>query len=96
MFALWLILLRRLNCSERGVGPPSDGCVWVYERDRVTRYSLAHRLYQGDNGRVVGYDNAHDGHQRQYKGRVEPVDFVSFADIKERFEQDWIAMRNEK
>ena len=72
--------------------------VWVDERGRITRYNLAyinHRLHCGDNGRVVGYDNAHDGHHRHYKEKVEPVDFVSFEDIEERFEQDWIALRNE-
>lgn len=73
--------------------------VWVDERGRVTRYNLAyinHRLHRGDNGRVVGYDNAHDGHHRHYRGQVEPVEFVSFEDIEERFEQDWIALRNEE
>jgi len=42
----------------------------------------------------VGYDNAHDGHHRHYFGVVEPVTFVSFEDIEERFEQDWIILRD--
>ena len=44
---------------------------------RVTRYNLAyinHSVHAGDNGRVIGYDNAHDGHHRHYFGKVEPVD----------------------
>ena len=72
--------------------------VWVDGRGVVTRYNLAyinHRLHQSDNGRVVGYDNAHDGHHRHYFGQVEPVYFVSFEDIEKLFEQDWIALRNE-
>jgi hypothetical protein len=71
--------------------------VWVNERGMVTRYNLTyinHRLYQGDNGRVVGYDNAHDGHHRHYFGQVTPVDFVSFEDIEGRFEHDWTALRS--
>ena len=72
--------------------------VWVDSiTGKVTRYNLAyinHNLYAGDNGRVVGYDNAHDGHHRHYFGVVEPVDFVSFEDIEERFEQDWIILKD--
>ncbi len=72
--------------------------IWVDEvTGRVNRYNLAyinHSLHAGDNGRVVGYDNAHDGHHRHFFGKVEPMDFVSFEDIEERFEQDWIALRD--
>lgn len=66
---------------------------------KVTRYNLAyinHSLYAGGNGRVIGCDNAHDGHHRHYFGEVEPMDFVSFEDIEERFEQYWISQRNSK
>ena len=72
--------------------------IWVDSvTGKITRYNLAyinHNLHAGDNGRVVGYDNAHDGHHRHYFGVVEPVDFVSFEDIEERFEQDWIISRD--
>ena len=72
--------------------------IWVdLVTGKVTRYNLAyinHRLYAGDNGRVVGYDNAHDGHHRHYFGVVEPGDFVSFEDIEERFEHDWIILKD--
>lgn len=54
------------------------------------------QLHAGDNGRVVGYDNAHDGHHRHYFGVVEPIEFVSFKDTERRFEQDWIALRDSK
>jgi hypothetical protein len=73
--------------------------IWVDERGQVTRYNLAyinHQLFQGDNGRVVGYDNAHDGHHRHYFGKIEPVSFTSFEDIEESFERDWIALRNKR
>lgn len=62
----------------------------------VTKYNLAyinHNIYSGDNGRVVGYDNAHDGHHRHYFGHVEPIDLVSFEDIEERFEEAWLALK---
>lgn len=72
--------------------------VWIDEETgRVTRYNLAyinHNFFTGDNGRVIGYDNAHDGHHRHYLGVVGSVEFVSFEDIEERFEQDWIALKD--
>jgi hypothetical protein len=70
--------------------------IWVDEHGRVSRYSLAyinHGIYQGDNGRVVGYDNAHGTHHRHYFGQCEAVDFISFEDIEVRFEQDWMVFR---
>ena len=71
--------------------------VWVDAKRSVARYNLAyinHELYRGDNGRVIGYDNAHGYHHRHYFGHVEPVDFVSFEDIEEMFARDWTALRS--
>lgn len=69
--------------------------IWVDEQGRVVRYNLAyinHAICQADNGRVVGYDNAHGYHHRHFMGVVEPVAFISFEDIEARFEQDWLAV----
>jgi hypothetical protein len=46
-----------------------------------------------DNGRVVGYDNAHGYHHRHLMGHVAPIEFVSYEDVEERFELDYLAMR---
>jgi hypothetical protein len=73
--------------------------VWVDEYGKVVRYNLAfinHQLYQGDNGRVIGYDNRHGYHHRHYFGTVEAVTFQSFEEIEARFEADWLALRNRK
>ena len=74
--------------------------IWVDEvTGKLTRYNLAyinHNIHAGDNGRVVGYDNAHDGHHRHYFAVVEPIEFVSFEDTEERFEQDWMALKDQK
>ncbi len=74
--------------------------IWVNEiTQKISRYNLAyinHHIRPGDNGRVVGYDNAHDGHHRHYFGIVEPIKFVSFEDTEARFEQDWIALKDRK
>jgi hypothetical protein len=52
--------------------------VWVDEGDLVVRYNLAfllpHRL-GADNGRVLGFDNAHGVHERHYMGDVRRVSF---------------------
>ncbi len=66
--------------------------VWVDEDDQVTRYSMAyinHHVYSGDNGRVFGYDNAHNYHHRHHMGKTEPVDFKNFEDIEIRFQQEF-------
>jgi len=73
--------------------------VWVNELGEVQRYNLAYinrSVYQGDNGRVVGYDNAHGFHHRHFMGRVEPVEFKSFEDIEEQFQKDWIKFRSKQ
>jgi len=74
--------------------------IWIDDNTgKVTRYNLAyinHALHSGDHGRVVGYDNAHNSHHRHYFGVVEPIEFVSFEDIEDRFERDWIALRNQQ
>ena len=71
--------------------------VWVNSDNAVTRYNLAYiqvALFSGDNGRVIGYDNAHGFHHRHYFGKVEPVVFVSFEDIESKFQDDWLKLRS--
>jgi hypothetical protein len=56
------------------------------------RYSIAFInpvLYQGDNGRVLGYDNAHDYHHKHFFGAMSLIhDFTSYENIIERFEAE--------
>lgn len=70
--------------------------VWADKDGRITRYNLAYInffLFTDDNGRVVGYDNAHGYHHRHWFGRVEAVEFTSFEDLEERFQRDWSLLR---
>jgi Family of unknown function (DUF6516) len=70
--------------------------VWIDANNVITRYNLAYikvAMFSGDNGRVVGYDNAHGFHHRHYFGEVEPVNFVSFDDIESKFQEDWLKLR---
>ena len=60
--------------------------------DVVTRYSIAWinaAIHTGDNGRVLGFDNAHDYHHRHLMGIIEPVEFSSFEATYERFVEEW-------
>lgn len=66
--------------------------VWVDSQGVVTGYNLAYinnALHGGDNGRVLGYDNAHQRHHRHFFGEEQPVTFVSYEDIEERFDREW-------
>lgn len=70
--------------------------VWGYEMKGatvVTRYNLAyinHAICSIDNGRVLGFDNAHDYHHRHCMGDVQPVEFSSYEATLERFQQEWL------
>jgi len=70
--------------------------VWGYivkGKTIVTRYKLAyinHAFYSGDNGRVLGFDNAHDYHHRHFMGKVETVEFISYEATLERFQKEWL------
>lgn len=76
--------------------------VWGYRQRGqviVTRCNLAwikHAVFAGDNGRVLGFDNAHGYHHRHCMGKVEPVQFVSFEATQERFQREWLAMAQTK
>lgn len=71
--------------------------VWVNGKGEVTRYNLAyinHQLIGGDNGRVIGYDNAHGNHHRHYYGKVEAVTFTNFEETEILFEKEWLGLRS--
>jgi hypothetical protein len=55
----------------------------------VTKYNLAymnHLVCRTHNGRVLGYDNSHDGHHRHFMGHVEPVEFTDYQSLAKRFQ----------
>ncbi len=46
-------------------------------------------IFSDDNGRVLGYDNAHNFHHKHYFGEISEVDdFTSYQDLVERFERE--------
>jgi hypothetical protein len=61
----------------------------------VARYNLAyisHSICHVDNGRVLGFHNAHDYHHRHCMGEVEAVEFISYEASLETFQQEWLAI----
>ncbi|HSW68799.1 MAG TPA: DUF6516 family protein [Gammaproteobacteria bacterium] len=66
--------------------------IWVDVANKVTRYSLAyinHHLSHDDNGRVLGYDNAHGYHHKHYMGKVEPITLTNIDEIEKRFQKEF-------
>lgn len=69
---------------------------WQDEAGNVTRYSLAYidpESFAGDNGRVLGYDNAHGYHHRHFKGVATAYKFVSYEEVLNRFEREVAELR---
>lgn len=56
---------------------------------KVIKYALAYInpvICWADNGRVLGYDNAHNYHHRHFMGKTEAIEFVSYDALFTRFE----------
>ena len=66
--------------------------VWEDEKGALVKYSLAyinHQISSKDNGRIIGYDNAHNYHHKHLFGEILPVDdFTSYEDLLNRFEKE--------
>lgn len=65
---------------------------WENEKGEIVKYSMAyinHLIFSGDNGRVIGYDDAHNFHHKHYLGEIsEVLDFISYHDLVGRFEKE--------
>jgi len=84
----------RFRCAG-GIGILREE-VWVNSQNEVVLYNLAFLLphvSRVDNGRILGFDNAHGTHERHYLGEVKPVVFTSYAATSKRFYQEVVALR---
>ncbi len=88
---------RKVVSEQFPISPERGGGIikieaWENEAGKVVKYSLAyinHMIFTGDNGRVLGYDNAHNFHHRHYLGELSEVDdFTGYQDLVERFEKE--------
>ena len=62
-----------------------------FEGGKVVKYSLAYvnpLISSVDNGRILGYDNAHGHHHRHFKGTVKEVNFEDYDALVSRFEEE--------
>jgi hypothetical protein len=70
--------------------------VWRDDAGAVTRYSLAYidpETFAGDNGRVLGYDNAHGYHHRHYCGEQTEFTFRGYERLLKQFEDEVRSLR---
>ena len=74
---------------DRPNRPPLVHESWTKNaKGEIVEYSLAYidfSIYAGDNGRVLGYDNAHGYHERHFMGNAEQIAFTTYAEQFERF-----------
>ena len=73
--------------------------VWEDNSGTVVRYNLAfinHFLYPKDNGRVLGYDNAHGVYHRHFFGKVEAISASSFDEVARLFGEEVGELRKRK
>ena len=73
--------------------------VWEDEAGRVVRYNLAfinHFMIAADNGRVLGYDNAHGKHHRHFYGTVEEISITRYEELAMLFRDEVSILRKEK
>ncbi len=64
----------------------------------MVKYNLAYidfHLCQSDNGRVVGYDNAHGFHEKHFKGTVTKVGFTTYERKAKAFYTEVRKLREE-
>jgi len=69
--------------------------IWENDNGNITRYNLAyinHLVYSDDHGRVLGFDNRHGYHHRHFMGKSETIEFISFEDLENRFDQEWSSL----
>jgi hypothetical protein len=86
----------RFRCAG-GIGILREE-VWIDGKGDVARYNLAFLLphrFGDDDGRVLGYDNAHGFHERHLRGQAGPFQFESYTATARRFFREVQEMRRE-
>lgn len=84
--------------KRSGGGALKERVIRELPSKKILSYALAYinpRIFSGDNGRLLGYDNSHDYSHRHYMGSIAADLFTTYDDLYERFESEWrdIAIR---
>jgi hypothetical protein len=78
--------------SKLGGGVLKELVIRELPSKKVIKYSLAYinpKIYGGDNGRVLGYDNSHGFSHRHFKGTISAEAFPGYEALYEKFEKEW-------
>jgi hypothetical protein len=70
--------------------------VWSNAKGEAVKYNLAFllpHLTRVDNGRILGFDNAHGVHERHFMGAVQAVEFKGYKATASRFYREVEAIR---
>jgi hypothetical protein len=70
--------------------------VWVDDKGVVVRYNLAFLLPHcmgSDNGRILGFDNAHGVHERHFMGEVTLLEFEDYPAMARSFYREAESLR---
>ncbi|MDQ2925248.1 MAG: transcriptional regulator [Acidobacteriota bacterium] len=84
----------RFRCAG-GIGILREE-VWVNAAREVVQYNLAFLLphrQRADNGRILGFDNAHGRHERHWLGHAMPFNFIDYDATARRFYGEVEAIR---
>jgi len=91
------IKFKKIVSEQFPVNPKRGGGLlkieaWENGKREIVKYSMAYinyLMFSGDDGRVIGYDNAHDFNHKHYFGEIsEVLDFITYQDLVERFENE--------
>ena len=86
----------RVRCASGTYGVRREE-TWEDGTGKVVRYNLAfihHGTCSIDNGRVLGYDNAHGVSERHWMGAVEPMPVEPYDDVMKRFQRELHVLRS--
>ena len=87
-----------VRCANGVLGIYSEE-TWTDPSGEIVRYNLAfinHGLCSKDNGRVLGYDNAHGVHEGHWMGERELFTFTSYAAVTACFALEVAALRKKE
>ncbi len=85
----------RIRCASGTYGVRREE-TWEDGNGKVVRYNLAfihHGVCPVDNGRVLGYDNAHGVPERHWMGAVETAPVEDYDAVYQRFQRELDSLR---
>jgi hypothetical protein len=84
---------------DRRLGAKLRYETWADVTGRVVRFNMAYinpHAYAGDNGRVLGYDNAHGQVHRHYRGVVSSLGKMSYDQAWGAFDREFRKLWSEE